>query len=49
MANSLSNLLNNLSKGIHRIKCKYGYDDKKRETCGIKYKHWDCFLDYKNF
>ena len=25
---SLSNLLNNLSKGIHKIKCKYGGDDK---------------------
>ena len=29
MASSLSNLVNNLSKEIHRIKCKFGYDDKK--------------------
>ena len=28
MASSLSNLVNNLSKGIHRIKCKFGHDDK---------------------
>ena len=28
MANSLSNLVNNLSEGIHRIKCKFGYDEK---------------------
>ena len=24
MASSLSNLVNNLSEGIHKIKCKYG-------------------------
>ena len=29
MANSLSNLANNLSEGIHRIKCKFGHNDKK--------------------
>ena len=29
MASSLSNLVNNLSEGIHRIKCKYRHDDKK--------------------
>ena len=36
MASSLSNIANNLSEGIHRIKCKFGHNDK-RETCGIKY------------
>ena len=45
----LSNLVNNLSEGIHRIKCKFGHDDKKCETCGIKYKYCDCFLEYINF
>ena len=29
MASSLSNLVNNISKGLHRIKCKYGNDDRK--------------------
>ena len=29
MAKSLSNLVNNLSEGLHRIKCKFGHDDKK--------------------
>ena len=29
IASSLSNLVNNLSEEIHRIKCKYGDDDKK--------------------
>ena len=43
------NLVNNLSEEIHRTKCKFGYNDKKGETCGIKYKHCDCFLEYKNF
>ena len=27
MASSLSNLVNDLSEGIHTIKCKYGHDD----------------------
>ena len=49
MASSLSNLVNNFSEGIHRIKCKLGHDDKKCETCGIRCKHCDCFLKYANF
>ena len=28
MASSLSNLLDNLAQGIHKIKCKYRNDDK---------------------
>ena len=48
MASSLSNLVNSLSEWIHRIKCKYEHNDKKCETCGIKYKYCDCFLEYKN-
>ena len=35
IASSLSNLVNNLSEGIHKIKCKYGHDDKKCQTCRI--------------
>ena len=38
--------MHNLSKGIHRIKCKSG---KKCETCGIKYRHYDCCSEYTNF
>ena len=49
MASSLSNLVNNLSEGLHRYKCKFGYDDKKCETCGIKYKYCECSLEYINF
>ena len=49
MSKSLSNLVNNLSEGVHRIKCKFGHDDKKCETYGIKYKSCDYFLRYINF
>ena len=48
MANSLSSLVNNHSEGIRKIKFKHGHDDKKCETCGIKYKYCDCFLEYTN-
>ena len=49
MSNSLTNLANNLCGGIHGIKCKYGHDDEKCETCEIKYNYCDCFLEYTNF
>ena len=47
MASSISNLVNNLSEGIHRINCKYGRD--KCEACKIKYNYYDCFFKYKSF
>ena len=37
MATSILNLVNNLAEGNHRIKCKYEHDNKKCETCGVKY------------
>ena len=49
MASSLSIFVNNLFEGIHRIKRKFDHDDKKWETCGIKCKYCDCFLEYTNF
>ena len=49
MGSSLSNLPNNRSEGIHRIKYKYRHDDKKCEPGRIKYKYCDCFLEYTNF
>ena len=39
-----SNLVNNLSEGIHGIKCKYKYDDKTCEPCTIKYNYCAVFL-----
>ena len=38
-----------IEKGLHRIKSKLGHDDKKYETCGIKYRYCNCFLEYTNF
>ena len=49
MASSLSNLVNNLSKAIHRIKSKYRLNDKRCETCRIKCSFYDYFLEYMNF
>ena len=49
MAGSLSNLVNNPSEGIHRIKCEFGHNNKKCQTCGIKYNYCNCFLEYINF
>ena len=49
MASSLSNLVNNFSEGIHRIKCQFEHSDKKCEICGINYKYCDGFLEYTNF
>ena len=46
MVSSLSNLVNNLSEGINRIKCKLRHDDEKRKTYTSKYKYCDC---YRNF
>ena len=40
MSSSLSNLVNDLVEHAHKIKYKYGHDDKKCGTSGIKYK--DC-------
>ena len=36
MASSSSNIVDNHPEGIHKIKCKYGQDNKKCETCRIK-------------
>ena len=47
MASSLSNLVNNLAEGIHKTKCKY--NDKKGETCRIKYKDCNYFFEYTSF
>ena len=39
IASSLSNLVNNLTERIHKIKCKYGNDDRKCETYGTTWIH----------
>ena len=43
------NVVNNLSEGLHRTKYKLEHGDiKKCETCGIKYKYCEYFLEYTN-
>ena len=49
MASSLSNLVNNLSERLRRIKCKFRHGNRNCETFGIKYKYCNCFLEYTNF
>ena len=49
MVSLASNFVNNLSELIHRIKCKLGYNDKKCETCRIKYKYCKCCPEYTAF
>ena len=47
MANSLSNLVNSLSEGIHRIKCKYGHDDKNVRLAELNISIATVFLNIK--
>ena len=45
IANNIS-YTKQITERMHQIKCKYGHDNKKCETCGIKFKHYDCCLEY---
>ena len=45
MANSLSDLASNPSEETHKIKSKYGYNDKKKRNL----QYCDCFIKYVNF
>ena len=49
MVSSLSNFVNKLVEGIHKIKCKYERNYNKCETCRTKYKYCDCFLEDTKF
>ena len=40
----ITNSSSDLAEEIHKTKCKYGHSEKKCETCGIKYKDWNCFF-----
>ena len=48
-ARFMASALAKLSEGIHKIICKYRYNDGKCEICRIKYKYCDSFLEYTNF
>ena len=45
MESSLSNLVNNLSEGIHKVKCKFGQD--KFQDDSIEYKCLSCNKNYQ--
>ena len=45
MASSLSNLVNNLFEGIHKINCEYEHDDQKGETCKLNISIATVFLN----
>ena len=45
VASSLSNLVNNLSEGIHKFKYKHGHHDQECDTYRDQYKYCDCFLE----
>ena len=45
MTCSLSNLVNNLTEEIHRIKCKYEHDNKNLKHVEIKIKITSTFLN----
>ena len=49
MESPLTYLVDSHSGRIHKIKCKYGHNDKKCETCRSKYKYCECFFEYKKF
>ena len=48
MASSLTSFVDNLAGGNRKIKCKYGHNNKKCETFGIKQKDCECCLEDKN-
>ena len=48
MASSLSDFVNNLAGGIHKVKWKCTHDNKKYITFVIKYKYCGCCLKYAN-
>ena len=47
-ASLLSNLVFNCAIGTYKIKCKYGTNNEKCETCGIIYKGCECCLKHAN-
>ena len=48
MGSLLTNPGDNLAQGIQKIKGKYGHHNKKYEECSVKYKDYECFLEYGN-
>ena len=49
MVSSLSNLFNDLAEGIHKIKCKYGHNDKNMKLAELNIKLVTACLNRQNF
>ena len=49
MANSSSNLVNNLAEEIHKTKYKYGHSEKNVKLVELNTKTATAFFEYKNF
>ena len=45
MTSSLSNLVNNLSEGMHKVKCTYGHNDKKVKIVELNISFTDVFFN----
>ena len=45
MASSLSNLVNNLSERIQKIKCEHGHYDKNVKLAGLNISNANVFLN----
>ena len=45
MASSLPNLVNDLAEEIHRIKCKYGYNNKNLKVVELNINIATAFLN----
>ena len=45
----IANSSSNLTELIHKIKCKYRYDNEKCEMYRITYKDCECWIVYPNF
>ena len=44
MVSCLLILVNNLTEGNHKIKCKYRHNSENCEACTVKYKDCECYL-----
>ena len=45
-ASSSSNIVNNLTEGIHKIKCKYRHDDKNVKLVELHKNYATFFVEY---
>ena len=49
MASLLSNLVDNLAEGIHKIRCKYGHDTKNVKHVQLNAKIANPFLNTQTY